>query len=168
MSLITCDLSLDEPLENDFYAYLMKWMKAPHIRYDNKKLTDYFYEDYLYECSYYGELGRDGEYFVCESKDDFENLKGDEEYHHFFPSMYCPWEIGYDQQTVLFIADAFAVLSSYECMMWLRYIIGHFLEPNGYFLNGSLSFGLSERHGSLSFGPSKRQFYIENNKIIEL
>ena len=49
MSLITCDLSLDEPLEDDFYEYLTKWMKAPHIRYDNKKLTDYFYEDYLYE-----------------------------------------------------------------------------------------------------------------------
>lgn len=157
MSLITCDLSLDEPLEDDFYEYLTKWMKAPHIRYDNKKLTDYFYEDYLYECSYYGELGQDGEYFVCESKDDFENLKGDEEYLHFFSSMYCPWKMAIDKQTLLFSLNPFEVLSSYECMMWLRYIICHFLEPNGYFLNGSLS-----------FGPLKRQLSIENNKIIAL
>lgn len=42
MSLITCDLSLDELLEDDFYEYLRKWMEAPHVKFDNTKLSDFF------------------------------------------------------------------------------------------------------------------------------
>ena len=61
-------LYLDEPLENDFYDYLIEWMDAPHVKFNNVNLSNLFTKEYLHRHSYYGDLGNNREYFVCDSK----------------------------------------------------------------------------------------------------
>lgn len=154
MSLITCDLSLDELLEDDFYEYLTKWMEAPHVKFDNTKLSDFFSKEYLHRFSYYGDLGKNGEFFACKPMHykHYKEIISDGTY--IFPSIYCPWKMSIDKQTLLFSLNPFEVLFPSDCNIWLKYIIDNFFGPNGYFLNGNFVYS------------ETGEYIVKNNKIM--
>ena len=125
-------INIDEPLESDFFAYLAKWFRTTRYKYDIKRVEEIYGKIDQSSC-YFGEYGIDGEYIAIDSlvlsrfcqNYDSEALPGD------VPSKRSSF-IFWQENGLIYNPYS----NDYHCFEWLNYLIKHFFEPNGYFLNG--------------------------------
>lgn len=133
---ISACIKIDESLESDFLVYLAKWFRTPRYKYDTKRLVEEYGLIDRSSC-YFGEYGKDGAYiaidssmpiYCCQNRD-FDALPGD------VPGQLCAFKF-WKENVLEYNWDS----HDYHCFEWLNYLIKHFFEPNGYFLNGGVRY----------------------------
>lgn len=129
-------INFDEPLELDFFAYLAKWFRTTRYKFDIKRLEEIYGKIDQSSC-YFGEYGMDGEYIAIDS---------------FVPIGFCqnndskslPGDVPIKRSAFVFRKKYGLIYNpysnDYHCFEWLNYLIKHFFEPNGYFLNGVVQY----------------------------
>lgn len=133
---ISAYIYFDEPLELDLFAYLAKWFRTKRYKYDIRRVEE-IYGKIDQESCYFGEYGMDGEYIAlntivpigfCQNLD-YVALPGD------VPSKRSAFVFRKENELVYNPSS-----NDYHCFEWLNYLIKHFFEPNGYFLNGVVQY----------------------------
>lgn len=141
MGYDTCfdgNFKFNKPVDNDLARYVNSLSNTRRMKRDNEKIKKVF-PNWKYMC-YNGELGVDGEYFVGgldfmgqehdESIIDYNSSPGSQ------PGLWCDWVVSVDGTELEW--DYTQRFYYYE--EWLDYLIKNFFAPNGYILNGIVSF----------------------------
>jgi hypothetical protein len=118
--------------------YINRFSATRRMPRDNDKIKE-IYPNWRELC-FFGELGNKGEYFAPMSGNyGQENDASILDYNGFrgavHPGLWCQWVINDNNELVWDEGEKF-----YSYVEWLEYLIKHFFAPNGYVLNGEVSF----------------------------
>lgn len=129
-------LEFNKPVTEELKNYINKFSNIRHMKRDIGKLKE-IHPNWQNEC-YKGTLGHDGEFFIGGSADFIDRDKDIIDYNcHPFgvPGLWCQWIINDNDELEWDGGEKF-----YNYVEWLDYLIGHFFEPEGYILNGTIEF----------------------------
>lgn len=145
----TGSLEFDRELEDELRNYLEDFLCRRHMKRDKEKIKE-LYPDWKERC-YKGELGEDGEFFICNNDETLDIL----EYNYppsDVPGLWCDWDISSD--SLFWNGNE----TFYNYVDWLEYLIEKFFRPEGYLLNGTINFCVEDKE---DFG----RIIVENNKV---
>ena len=127
---------LDHELTDELYEYLNTFAEVRHMKRNNEKIKELF-PDWQEHCLCMG-LGVDGEYFVRDDGDYGQSYDASiinyNEPAESQPGLWCQWIPTPDKKHIEWDGGE----KFYNYIEWLYYIIGNFLEPNNYLLNGEV------------------------------
>lgn len=113
---------LNRKLEDDLYEFLCKFNEIRHMA---RKLSP--------------EFGVEGEFYVdgggMYGQDHEDNIIDSNRQPSTQPALWCQWRPTKDRKGI----EWDECEKFYEYTAWLKYIITNFLKPNGYILNGQVS-----------------------------
>ena len=129
-------LTFNKPVSEELKAYINRFACTRRMPRDNDKIKE-IYPNWRELC-FFGELGRNGEYFAPisnimgqEQDDSIIDYNGWECSVH--PGLWCQWIINDNGELEWDGGEKF-----YNYIEWLEYLIEHFFKPLGYILNGDI------------------------------
>lgn len=130
-------LKFNKPITEALMWYINKFAGIRHMKRDNELIKSTF-PNWKRLC-WHGNLGKDGEYFIgglgFAGQDEDASVI---EYNYpsdTQPALWCQWIIT-DEGILAW--DGGEMFSHY--VEWLEYLISNFFEPDGYFLNGEMTY----------------------------
>lgn len=138
-------LKFNKPVTKELRDYINKFSSTRRMKRDVEAIKRQFPN--WKELCFNGELGVEGEYFI--GGDGFMGQGVESTIVNYNrppamqPGLWCQWIIQYDE-LVWDEGEKF-----YCYVEWLKYLIKHFFEPQGYVLNGEISY---EGEDSEDFG----------------
>lgn len=147
--------SINPTPTEEFANYINKFADTRRMKRDVEKIKEIFPN--WKELCYKEDLGEDGSYFVggrgVAGQDFDESIIEYNTSPSSQPGLWCKWIIK-ENKLVWNLCEKF-----YDYISWLEYLIENFFEPEGYVLNGEVSYVGED-------GPNdKGLIIIENNKI---
>ena len=130
-------VSFNKPVTDELKDFINKFSKVRHMRRDVNKIKELF-PDWINKC-WKGDLGINGEYFI--GGNGFMGQDRDTSVIAYNcpsqnqPGLWCQWIINDNGELEWDGGEKF-----YNYVEWLEYLIGHFFEPEGYILNGTIEF----------------------------
>lgn len=116
---------LDRELDDDLYTFLCKFNETRRIGH---KLPP--------------EFGVDGEFYVGSDAPHGQDRDDNVIPPSTHPTLWCNWTPTDDRKGIEWNGSG----TSYNYTEWLKYIVTNFLKPNGYILNGQVSWKGEDRN----------------------
>ena len=130
-------LQFNKPVTDELKNFINEFANIRHMKRDVEKIKELNPNWNLY--GYKGNLGNEGEYYIGGSglygQDKDESVINGNYPPKGVPGLWCQWIINEDGELEWDGGEKF-----YEYVEWLEYLIYHFFEPEGYVLNGDISF----------------------------
>lgn len=120
------------PINEELKIYINRFSLTRRMTRDNNKIKE-VYPNWEELC-FHGNLGTNGEYFIGErgfTDESVINYNGSSPQ----PGLWCQWIINNKGELVWDSGEKF-----YNYVEWLEYLIKNFFEPEGYILNGEVTF----------------------------
>lgn len=140
-TLFAGEFKLNKPLTPELKDYLEQFNMTRHVKFDVTTIKKNF-KDWKTNRSFNKNLGCEGEYFLYTFAEPDNGRKYQEAVINYntpptgVPGLWCQWVP--DEDGTAIVWDRNEKFHNYE--EWLCYIIKHFLEPEGYILNGTMVF----------------------------
>jgi hypothetical protein len=147
-------LQFNKEITEELKNFINKFSASRRMKRDVDKIKESF-PDWKNHC-YNGNLGTEGEYFVdieCFVRQD-ESILDFNRPPKTQPGLWCQWIINDDGDLEWDGGEKF-----YHYEEWLNYLIDNFFEPEGYVLNGIISF---QGEDSSDYGD----IVVHNNNVM--
>ena len=148
-------LQFNKEVTDELKNFINKFANVRHMKRSVDKIKEI--NPSWNECGYKGNLGIDGEYYIgglgFMGQDDDASVIDHNNPAKGAPGLWCQWIINEDNELEWDGGEKF-----YNYEEWLCYLIHHFFEPEGYVLNGDISFN-GEDDDDLGF------IHVVDNKV---